>query len=142
LYLSPSEDGNELSVHLRDVRPTLLLFLRKLRALGITILGVAQHGPIEIEFRRTDGPEDNMVSLERKEGKEYKVERYILVKHLAQTSAHEPAREGIKESEIVLAFPVSGGMQEPVVEKQDVHAFLPLRCYGFTVRTLVYHPES
>jgi hypothetical protein len=134
LHLAPSENVNELSVHLRDVRPTLLLFLRKLRALSITIPGAGQHGAIEIEVQRTDGPDDNMVTLDRIEDEEYKIEKYMLVKHLAQTSTQEPAREGVTESEIVLAFPITE-TQEPVIEKQDVHAFLPLRCYGFNVRT-------
>jgi hypothetical protein len=135
LRLAPTENGNELSVHLRDVRPTLLLFLRKLRALSITIPDAAPHSAIGIKVKRTDGPEDDMVTLERIEHDKYqKKEKYMLVKHLAKTSAHEPARENVTESEIVLAFPLTE-TQEPVMETQDVHAFLPLRCYGFNVRT-------
>lgn len=135
LHLAPSENGNELSVQLRDVRPTLLLFLRKLRTLSITGPRAAQHGAVKIEVRRTDGPDDNMVSLERIEDEEHIIKKYVLVRHLAQTATQEPAREGVTESEVVLAFPVTDA-REPVMEPQDVHAFLPLRCYGFNVRTL------
>jgi len=60
------------------------------------------------------------------------VERCVTVRHLAQTPGGEPGREDIKESEIVLAFPVTEA-REPVQRIQDVHAFLPLRCYGFKV---------
>jgi hypothetical protein len=59
LHLAPSENGNDLSTQLRDVRPTLLLFLRQLRAFCITIPGVT------LEVRRTDDGDRDMVSLER-----------------------------------------------------------------------------
>jgi hypothetical protein len=73
-----------------------------------------------------------MVSLERIRDGEYTVERYVLVRHLAKTPGGEPGRENVQESEIVLAFPVTEA-REPVQRVQDVHAFLPLRCYGFKV---------
>jgi hypothetical protein len=129
LHLASSENGNDLSEQLRDVRPTLLLFLRQLRALSIAIPGVT---PRSIEVRRTDDDDRDMVTLERIQNGARDVERYVLVRHLAQTPVGESGREDVKESEIVLAFPVTE-TQEPVTKKQDVHAFLPLRCYGFKV---------
>lgn len=132
LHLAPSENGNDLSAQLRDVRPTLLLFLRKLRALSISIPATPPHNAIDIEVRRTDDVDRDMVSLERIRDGEHTVERYVLVRHLAQTPEGEPGREDIKESEIVLAFPVTEA-REPMQRVQDVHAFLPLRCYGFKV---------
>jgi len=132
LHLAPSENGNDLSAQLRDVRPTLLLFLRKLRALSISIPAVSPHKAINIEVRRTDDVGRDMVSLERIRDGEHTVERFVLVRHLAQTPVGEPSRENVKESEIVLAFPVTEA-REPVQRIQDVHAFLPLRCYGFKV---------
>jgi hypothetical protein len=131
LHLAPSENGGDLSTQLRDVRPTLLLFLRQLRILDITIPGAT------LEVRRTDDDDRDMVSLERIQNGTRDVERYILVRYLAQTPIGEPGREDVKESEVVLAFPVSKN-QEPVMKKQDVHAFLPLRCYGFKVCFLVW----
>jgi len=77
-----------------------------------------------------------MLSLERIRNGTRDVERYILVRHIAQTPVGEPGREDVKESEIVLAFPVTEN-QEPVTKQQEVHAFLPLRCYGFKVCFLV-----
>ena len=132
LHLAPSENGNDLSAQLRDVQPTLLLFLRKLRALSISIPAVPPHNAIDIEVRRTDDVGRDMVSLERIRDGEHTVERYVLVRHLAQTPEGEPGRDHIKESEIILAFPVTEA-REPVQRVQDVHAFLPLRCYGFKV---------
>lgn len=134
LHLAQSVNGNDLSAQLRDVRPTLLLFLRQLRTLSITTPGVR---PRNIEVRRTDDDDRDMVTLERIQNGARDVERYVLVRHLAQTPAEEPGREDVKESEIVLAFPVTE-TQEPVTKKQEVHAFLPLRCYGFKVRFPVW----
>lgn len=131
LHLAPSENGNDLSIQLRDVRPTLLLFLRQLRVLCVTIPGVT------LEVRRTDDGDRDMVSLERILNGTREVETYILVRHMAQTPVEEPGREDVKESEIVLAFPVTEN-QEPVTKQQEVHAFLPLRCYGFKVCILVW----
>ena len=132
LHLAPSENGNDLSAQLYDVQPTLLLFLRKLRALSITIPAVPPRNAIDIEVRRTDDVDRDMVSLERIQDGDHSVERYVLVRHLAQTPVGEPGRENVKESEIILAFPVTEA-REPVEKNQDVHAFLPLRCYGFKV---------
>ncbi|KAI9442847.1 hypothetical protein BJY52DRAFT_1317492, partial [Lactarius psammicola] len=128
LRLAPSEKGTDLSAQLTGLRPTLLLFLRQLRVLNVTVPGVARHGALQM--LRRDGPGDDLVSLERIDDGELKVERYVLVKHLAQTPAQEPGREGVEQSEIILAFPVTE-TGEPVIEKQEVHAFLPLRYYGF-----------
>ena len=130
LRLAPSENGTELSAQLSGLRPTLLLFLRQLRALTVTIPGTARGGALQM--RRKDGPGDDLVSLERISDGKRSVERYVLVRHLAQTPAEEPGREGVEQSEIMLAFPVTE-TGEPVTEMQEVHAFLPLRCYGFNV---------
>lgn len=127
LRLAPSENGTDLSAQLSGLRPTLLLFLRQLRVLNVTVPGAARRA---LQMRRKDGPGDNVVSLERIYDGELKVERYVLVRHLAQTPSQEPGREGVEQSEIMLAFPVTE-TGEPVIEKQEVHAFLPLRCYGF-----------
>ncbi|KAI9435206.1 hypothetical protein F5148DRAFT_989928 [Russula earlei] len=130
LHLAPSENGNNLGEQLHDVRPTLLLFLRKLRALSITFSGLAQRSANNIEVRRIDDDARGMVSLQRTQNGRHSAERYILVKHIVQTPVEEPGRENIEESDIVLAFPVTENC-EPVTKQQEVHAFLPLRCYGF-----------
>ena len=131
LHLAPSENGNDLSSQLRNVHPTLLLFLRQLRVLCITSAGDT------LEVRRTDDGDRDLLSLERILNGTRDLERYILVRHVAQTPVGEPGREDVKESEIVLAFPVTEN-QEPVTKQQEVHAFLPLRCYGFKVNFLVW----
>ncbi|KAH9955853.1 hypothetical protein BC827DRAFT_1235201 [Russula dissimulans] len=130
LQLASSEDGNDLGAQLRDVRPTLLLFLRKLRALSITFPVRAPQSTNDVVVQRTDDEARGMVSLQLIQNGECVVERYILVKHIAQTPGEEPGRENIKESDVALAFPVTENF-EPVTKQQEVHAFLPLRCFGF-----------
>src|SRR5579863_3200270 len=87
LHLAPSENGNDLSAQLGDVSPTLLLFLRKLRALSISI--PRPHNGVNIEVQRTDDVDRNMVSLQRVQNGVHSVERYALVKYLAQTPSEE-----------------------------------------------------
>ena len=48
------------------------------------------------------------------------------------TAQGEEKREGVSSSEIVLAFPVTRD-EHPVISDQNVHAFLPLRPFGFNV---------
>ena len=130
LRLAPSENGADLSARLSGLPSTLLLFLRQLRSLTVTVPGAARHRNLQI--LREDGPGDNFVLLKRTDDGELKVEGYVLVRHFARTPPDETGREGIEQSEIALAFPVTeSGV--PVIGMQDVHAFLPLRCYGFKV---------
>ena len=135
LRLAPSENGSDLSTQLSDLRPVLLLFLRQLRSLVVTLPGAAGHRALKIY--REDGPGDDLVSLTRVDDGQVSVEKYLLVKHVARTPGREPGREGVEQSEIMLAFPVSE-TGEPVIKMQDVHAFLPLRRYGFNVSVVSF----
>jgi hypothetical protein len=130
LRLAPSENGTDLSAQLSGLRPTLLLFLRQLRSLSVTVPGAARHRSLGL--CREDGPGDDLVTLMRIDDGKVDKERYVLVRHVTKMQDQEPVREGVEQSEIMLAFPVSK-TGEPVIEMQEVHAFLPLRCYGFNV---------
>ena len=131
LRLAPSENGTDISAQLSVLRPTLLLFLRQLRTLNITVKEAARYSTLKIS--REDEPENDLVSLLRRlDCGELKVQRYMLIRKFEQTPAQEPEREGIERSEVVLAFPVTE-TGDAVIQTQDVHAFLPLRCYGFNV---------
>jgi hypothetical protein len=59
-------------------------------------------------------------------------QNFVLLRHYAQTYQHEEKRKMIREREMVLAFPVDkSGV--PAIEEQEVHAFMPLKKYGFNV---------
>ncbi|KAI0052020.1 hypothetical protein FA95DRAFT_1533561 [Auriscalpium vulgare] len=128
LNLAPSESGAHLSSQLSEVRPTLLLFLRQLRSLNIALAVDGHRSRLTIKRSEPDG---DIVTLSRVENGILSVSRYIMVRHIATTLPAEPKRDGVEESEVVLAFPVTD-KDEPMISSQDVHAFLPLRSYGFS----------
>jgi len=55
-----------------------------------------------------------------------------MVKHMVKIFSHESKREGIGQSEIVLVFPITA-TGTPILKKQAVHAFLPLKSFSFKV---------
>lgn len=126
LKKSAIDRHEELITHLEDLRPTLLLFLRKLRAIKIDIVD----GPFYVLHRQDI---DGYVSRLSRFGTTSFSTDYLVVRHVVKTMPDAEKRTGLSESEIVLAFPFQGeGV--PLVQSQDVHAFLPLRPCGFSVR--------
>jgi hypothetical protein len=132
LELSSSADPKMLSAHLKDIQPTLLLFLRKLRYVTIEGPIGPQARTATIEIHRDDVDMD-IVSLRRIENERSSIERYFRVTHVTQTYLREERRKNVTQSNVVLAFPLTE-TSAPQISIQSVHAFLPLRSYGFTVR--------
>lgn len=124
-----------LSARLRDIKPSLLLFLRKLRC--VTIKGPigAQGRIVTVEIHREDVNED-VVNLRRVEDARSSIESYLLVTKTVKTYDEEERRKGVTESQIVLAFPVSQA-GAPQASTQYVHAFLPLKRHGFKARSCI-----
>jgi hypothetical protein len=122
-----------LSAHLQDIQPALLLFLRKLR--HVTIEGPIgpQARQASIEIHRDDVDTD-IVSLQRIVNGRSFIKRYFRVTHVTQTYLKEARRRDVTHSNIVLAFPLTE-TDAPEISVQSVYAFLPLRSYGFTVRS-------
>ena len=130
------EKHRELRVHLHELKPSLLLFLRRLRRLeiedalsgwrrSITLTHTAFDGMSalalleERDVRPVDGL-DGPVDTAAKQ------QRWVLVRRVLDAKV---ARLGIQRTELVLAFPLvaaTTGWLPP----QDVCAFLPLRSYG------------
>ncbi|KZT00827.1 uncharacterized protein LAESUDRAFT_731898 [Laetiporus sulphureus 93-53] len=131
LDIAQEEHLGELSEQLRDFQPSLLLFLRKLRSVGMRVTQNKYPFTNDIIISRID-PAPDIMELERVEsGQSVFKCRYTVVKHVVPTYAGEPKREGIEQSEIVLAFPVTLE-GEPIIANQHVYAFLPVIKYGFT----------
>jgi hypothetical protein len=133
LELSSSADPKMLSAHLKDIQPTLLLFLRKLRYMTIEGPIGPQGRTATIEIHR-DKVDTDIVSLQRIEYGRSSVKRYFRVTHVTQTYPGEERRRDVTHSNLVLAFPLTE-TEAPQISVQSVHAFLPLRSYGFTVRS-------
>ena len=126
LELAEATDLAVLTEHLNDIRPSLLLFLWKLRHIEVSV------DKIKRLYTRVDLPE-SITQLTLAQGGEKSVTTdYLIVKRTTATFIEEPKREGVTESEIVLAFPVTA-KRTPIIEDQSVHAFLPIRAYPIPV---------
>lgn len=128
LKMSSNDNLQRMVSYLEDVKPSLLLFLRKLRGIDLSI------GHKRVVFHRSEIGTD--IVLSSFDGSATQSHRYLIVKHQVPVPEEERKRPGIKETELVLAFPMDMG-GEPVIENQDVYAFLPLRTYGFKVNEMV-----
>jgi hypothetical protein len=131
LELSQGADRDELSKTFEEFDVSLLLFLRQLRSVT---LETESHRRVRVR-RQESG--DGMVTLKITDSDDKVWNQQLLsVAYSIQMNSSEPKRESITESVIVLAFPLDRNLG-PLVEDQNVHAFLPLRSYGFKVRELL-----
>jgi len=137
LRLSESETGQALSTQLTEIQPSALLFLRQLRSLEFRVSTSDQQKPLVVEIQRMDDRED-IVSLVRRNNDTTTFKQdFVLLRYTTPTYQREERRKEIEESEVVLGFPVDdGGM--PLIVEQEVHAFLPLRRYGFKVSAFFF----
>jgi hypothetical protein len=123
------------------ISPTLLLFLRKLRRLELNIIGLPSEAmATSIHKTLTSKMLENgrvAILTERDEiaSKIVKEEKYYMFKQVLEIpgDVKEDRREGVKTTELALAFPVDGS-GKPCDSTQPIHAFLPIRDVGFKVR--------
>jgi hypothetical protein len=142
LQLSESEDGALLSHQIGNIKPSLLLFLRRLRSLQIDVAVSNRSHNKQIRFEHND-TDEHISRLKRFEDDQCVLDdNYFVFKHTAGTFTREPRRENIKQTEIVLAFPVTGNEAPEIRKNEEVHAFLPLGCFGFTVGLLIFLCKS
>lgn len=127
LCLSSKINKNEMKLYLAGVDPTLLIFLRKLRHLDIDLPDAS------FAVRRIDlGPD--LIRLDRHWSTGSVVtSQYLLVRRPIAAHPEEKKRPNISRTEVVLAFPLESD-GSPKIHFQKVHAFLPIREYGFSVR--------
>jgi hypothetical protein len=131
----------ELMSQFEQLQGTVLLFLRKLREVRISFCGTSGNVTSKIthSLHGTQTVKITRMSSKGEEPKTIKVDKYHLTKHIATDvpasenrsySAEESNRDA--NTEIVLAFPLTKDLK-PIVEDQDVFAFLPMRPMGFKV---------
>ena len=139
ILLLPPADGDfaEYLKTFKSISPTFLLFIPRLKRLEILIHEKEAHGGEVITRRnlRSKVEGDNFMTLtvEDTSSPQLDVEhRYRKTTARWKARKWEKEVEGVKISEIVLAFPVtSKGM--PLESSQHVHAFLSIRDFGFKV---------
>ena len=137
LQLGGSENGQALSKLLTEIQPSALLFLRQLRSLEFHVKTLDRQRPLVVTIERVDSTGDIISLVRHENGNVTFDQNFMLIRHSTPTYQHEDKRQGIHESEVVLAFPV-GQSGTPVIAEQDVHAFLPLRRYGFNVSAFFF----
>ncbi|KAJ6491690.1 hypothetical protein C8R47DRAFT_976213, partial [Mycena vitilis] len=126
LHLSNTIDKEQLKRYLSDVDPTLLLFLRKLRHLDFDL------GNTSLVAERLD-LESGLTQLrhyDRRTGSGG-ITQYLPVRGVIAAASGEKKRPNITDTEVVLVFPLEQD-GSPKISARAVHAFLPIREYGFS----------
>ena len=108
----------------------MLIFLRQLRRINIRI-ETASSVTLSRSLSRFPDVPIRLASVATLQ-QDSEVFKYLVLNHTAKRLPLEPKREGVQESQILLAFPVKENL-EPKLEQQQVYAFLPVRDYGLQV---------
>lgn len=122
LQFCDNSQYNTVKKQLAEVREHVLLFMRRLSRMTIDD---GSGLPFSIS-RVIDG---NRLIVTTVHGKTT-YRRYIRIAQTIPAYRLEPKREHAQTTEVVLAFPLDGN-DYPLAEPQMVHAFLPMRSYGF-----------
>lgn len=120
LHLKP-EIRNKINEYLEEIHPSLLLFLKKLKIIEVKR---------DKEIRKMELHERNgIVEIIYDNNRSY----YKVIKKIFDVpkTIHEKSREGVNETEIILAFPLKEDHSPDTSNEQFVFAFLPVRKYGF-----------
>lgn len=155
-YSDPVKRDRERKIiheQFHELQDTLLLFLRKLRTIEVSFHDEEGH-QTECTIDTLSRIENSDIAIiERKCTDTTKNQRrvYRINKHIARGLARsenrdlseaEEASRSFATSEIVLAFPVNPKDSIPIVEPQEVYAFLPVRQMGFNVSGNFFHLSS
>jgi len=153
LRLSPQCNTEPIHGKLEGIKPTMLLFLRRISQLSVSTPGFMKSfscstrdesivtitsrewkdvDPIdeELGYGTSDevDPTDGVVGLEK--AADVQSQRYFLCRRTFTLHVEESRRPNAGPTEISVAFPLG---RNDAMETQDVHAFLPIGNYGFKV---------
>jgi hypothetical protein len=132
MHLAHDCNKGDLKREVSILDSRMLIFLRQLRRINIEIADETA-GSVTLSRSLSRLPDlpvhsASVVTLQQ----DSKVFKYIVSNHTAKRLPLEPKREGLQESQILLAFPVKEDLK-PKLEQQQVYAFLPVRDYGLQV---------
>ena len=117
-----------LAARFRDIHPSLLLFLHRLRSISI----INKVEDYTAKMRRTD-LDNNVTEISHENG----LDRWLVIRKpldASQISAQAKSGIEVESTEIALAFPIlpkENIINKVLPPKQPLFAFLPLRSYGF-----------
>jgi hypothetical protein len=156
LYLHDHSDPAErerdrqiINQQFHELQDTLLLFLRKLRKIEVSFYDEEGHQTKSTQYTLSRIETSDTAVIERTctNIAENRKRIYHIVKHTARGLARsenrdlseaEEASRSFATSEIVLAFPVTPD-SIPIIEPQEVFAFLPIKRMGFNVSGSFFH---
>jgi HSP90 family molecular chaperone len=146
LFLHETGDNDVLSGQFRELQDTILLFMKNIKRIDITMYDESDLITSRISFSMEEA--NDRVSLTKRIVQNGQVQEhmgyYHITKHTAEHLAKnenrkyseaEEATRAYAKAEIILAFPLAHNSL-PIIEPQDVFAFLPIRHMGFKVSDL------
>lgn len=128
LQLSPTYDEETLVKELVDFDTNLLIFLRRIKEVGIEINRAdTQLWRKQIRKTQSEQDSDRIVTLQA----DSETLKYLIRTHVVDDLPKEPKRPDWTHTKVLLAFPVPESPEKPLLKPQKVYAFLPVRNYGF-----------
>ncbi|SMY20401.1 unnamed protein product [Zymoseptoria tritici ST99CH_1A5] len=137
LYLHETKGAE----HLNDIRKTVfeqlsslqetsLLFLRKLKKINVSFYDANGHQASSKLFQCDKGNDQNVrletVHTTHSGATKKDTKRFHVTTHLATGLSASESRGAAPEAEVILAFPLTHDLK-PLLEKQELFAFLPVR---------------
>jgi hypothetical protein len=139
LSLIKGIDQSALHQQFRDLPDTLLLFLHKLGSISIEKSGFEASIPESTLYTCRHDEKAGRTTLDRTHyvasGEPQTSCRYYIIQRKTLHDLPSDAKRDYNTAEVVLAFPVDED-SEPVIENQQVFAYLPIRDFGFSVGVL------
>ncbi|KAF9876102.1 ino80 chromatin remodeling complex protein [Colletotrichum karsti] len=142
LHLHETGDKGAIRAQFEELQETVLMFLRNIRKVVVRFYDQDGQQLSSVTHTLTY-PQEHRARLQRVEVVNGKSEEQITHFHITRHDADglsrnesrtysdaEEASRAYEKSEIVLAFPLSHS-SAPIIEPQDVFAFLPVRKVGF-----------
>ena len=134
--LRPGIDERRVFSGLHHLGGKVLIFLHKLRRIQLHIeLESGDKVCYNVEREDLTSSDGLLMTRLRFSGEEFStphMKDYLVCHYRISDMPEETKRPGRSKSDIKLAFLVNE-LGQPVLESQDVYAFLPVRSYGFTV---------
>lgn len=152
LYLHETKGAE----HLNDIRKTVfeqlsslqetsLLFLRKLKKINVSFYDANDHQASSKLFQCDKGNDQNVrletVHTTHSGATKKDTKRFHVTTHLATGLSASESRGAAPEAEVILAFPLTHDLK-PLLEKQELFAFLPVRKSEFEVWPTAYLIQS
>jgi hypothetical protein len=147
LELNSESESRIIFDELVKLEPQILIFLRKISKLHITTPDRKFQFEIKklVEDQTFDGKETvTLTSMSTRPSTTSSSDRrtmgkkYMIVRYLENLLSTDTRRVNVRETEVVLAFPVDSNMRPLLQSQKKTYAYLPINDYGFNVSRLTH----